>query len=735
MKKNTLWLSLLLTLSVILTGCSTTTHPSKDTSSSTASDTMVHTKTADKKLLTFNSCTDLQNTLTKHFEAKRKEIRTRRKQQFLRGLVSAPMEMLTDSAALEKTTSNGVMKESGAAVSGASSDVQRVSRTNVQEFGVDEADIVKNDAHHIYMIKDNTIRIIKTENGTLTPIASVNIDEEDFRPRELYVDHNTLTVIGSYEVDETKDKNIETEKEPLIDDVVSAVFGTAHAMIRPDYYSRYQQMTAAVVFDITNRTHPKQKRMVSVEGNYTNSRKIGDVVYLITNKYNNWYYDGPIRPFALPKFVDTAQKSDREIIKCGNIHYVPHFERPNYLIIAAVNTNDMKQKVGREMIVGSGHQLYASLKSLYITRNKYGHWYQPDHAPTTEIYKFGLDKTNIKFAGQAEVKGTVLNQFSMSEDANGFFRIATQEGNKGARMTILNKDLKETGHLKHIASGERLKSARFMGNKGYLVTFKNVDPLFVLDLNPSNPQILGKLKIPGWSDYLHPYKENYLIGIGKEVSPAAEQKKRLTGADVLGVKLSIFDVSDLNNPKEIWKTVIGDQNSYTEALHNHKAFLFDAQENVLALPMTVQKKDGPKRKHWQPTKTVYKGAYVYNVSLNDGFKLRGRATHYPNNYWNQKSNRRHGNHDFDIQRIMFMGDYFYTIAPNTVASHTWKDVKKQAQITLDAKQCEEIYEPMECGLNPQCAMVQKEWQECTIDNETLTKTCEQKTDFMRCKSK
>ena len=342
-----------------------------------------------------------------------------------------------------------------------------------------------------------------------------------------------------------------------------------------------------------------------------------------------------------------------------------------------------------------------------------------------------------QFVGEkGEVIGTVLNQFSMSEDVDENFRIATQENKKGARMTILNKKLVQTGFVKNIAPGENIKSVRFMGDKGYMVTFKNVDPLFVIDLNPTDPKILGKLKIPGWSDYLHPFKENYLIGIGKEVSPEAEFKKRLTSSDVEGVKLSIFDITDLENPKEIWKKVIGEQGSYTEALNNHKAFLFDAKTGILALPMTVNQKDGAKRNNWQPTKTVYKGAFVYDVSVENGFELRGKATHYNDKYWEQsKEERRYGNHEFDIQRVIFIGDNFYTIAPNTIASHDWENVEKIEQITLDQKACEAISEVMECGLATQCKTVQKEWEECSIDNEDFSKSCTSKTQFLRCEGK
>ena len=336
----------------------------------------------------------------------------------------------------------------------------------MQEFGVDEADIIKNDGKYIYMIRQNSVRIIETNNGKLTPVANFEVEKEGFYPREMYVDGDILTLIGNYS--EEIEPEIEVDLEPNIIDEVSGLAAEVISDIEPamrkmaigiapgGYYStynRYKQMTTSVTFDVSNRAKPTQTRMVSVEGNYQSSRKIDGIVYLVTNKYqdNFWGQPRPIEPFPMPVFRDTAFESEKIVGECGTVDYMPNFETPNYLIVAAIDTNDLNEKVGRKMILGSGNQIYASAKNLYVTKNKYWYGWGQNNTPTTEIYKFSLNGTEVQFEEKGEVIGTVLNQFSMSEDADENFRIATQENKKGARMTILNKKLVRTGFVKNIA--------------------------------------------------------------------------------------------------------------------------------------------------------------------------------------------------------------------------------------------------------------------------------------------
>ncbi len=193
---------------------------------------------------------------------------------------------------------------------------------------------------------------------------------------------------------------------------------------------------------------------------------------------------------------------------------------------------------------------------------------------------------------------------------------------------VLDQNLDIYGRLENLAPGEQIYSARFMGNRCYLVTFKKVDPLFVIDLtDPGQPEVLGELKITGYSDYLHPYDENHVIGIGKEAVAAEEGDF----AWYQGVKISLFDVSDVANPKEIAKYEIGDRGTDSPVLNDHKAFLFDRSKNLLVLPVSVAEIDPSQypggMPSWAYGEVVWQGAYVFDISLERGLELRGKITH------------------------------------------------------------------------------------------------------------
>ncbi len=277
----------------------------------------------------------------------------------------------------------------------------------------------------------------------------------------------------------------------------------------------------------------------------------------------------------------------------------------------------------------------------------------------TVIHKISIADGRIEYATNGEVPGYVLNQFSMDENS-GYFRIATttnqfwggpmlsvqsavrtvaqdaavksqviaeQVTEKPAQAVaqpivppqprsesknhvyILDSSMKITGKLEDLAPGERIYSVRFIGDKGYMVTFRQIDPLFVIDLTPDSPKVLGFLKIPGVSDYLHPYDENHLIGVGRD---ATEQGM------VQGLKLSLFDVTDVSSPRELSKYIIGERGTHSEALNDHKAFLFSREKSLLAIPVSLV--EGGNYNAWN-------GAFVFNVDLTNGFTLKGKITH------------------------------------------------------------------------------------------------------------
>ena len=189
--------------------------------------------------------------------------------------------------------------------------------------------------------------------------------------------------------------------------------------------------------------------------------------------------------------------------------------------------------------------------------------------------------------------------------------------------------------------------------------------IFVIDLaNPSNPNVLGKLKIPGYSDYLHPFDENHIIGIGKDTVEAEENLKDQRNLDFAwyqGIKMAVFDVSDVENPIELHKIIIGDRGTNSEALHNHKAFLFDREKNLLVIPITLAEIKGEKTSDNQHGEYTFQGAYVFDLTLKNGFQLQGKVSHYDDDQAYKKSGY-YFSGDASIRRSLYIDNILYTLS-------------------------------------------------------------------------
>jgi uncharacterized secreted protein with C-terminal beta-propeller domain len=282
--------------------------------------------------------------------------------------------------------------------------------------------------------------------------------------------------------------------------------------------------------------------------------------------------------------------------------------------------DDVQQISNMTILMGGSSTMYVSMDNLYIT---YSTWKEGQY---TSIYRVSVDESELNFEAKGSVPGYVLNQYSMDE-YNGYFRIATtwQNITQVNNVYVLNMNMSVIGKLENLAESERIYSVRFMGDKSFMVTFRQIDPFFVLDLsNPTQPKVAGELKIPGYSSYLHLYDENHVIGLGKEDSK---------------VKLSLFDVSNVNDPKEIAKyTVEGDWTD-SQALYDAKAFLFNREKQLLAIPISITNYgvvDVKENETFVQQGGFWQGAYVFTSSTED-FALRGTVTHSENNtepyYW------------------------------------------------------------------------------------------------------
>lgn len=501
--------------------------------------------------------------------------------------------------------------------------------TNVQVEGVDEADVIKNDGRYIYFVAGNRLVIVDAGNPANMSVISKIVLDDMSGFSEMYLTGNLLTVLGY------------TYEDVYMTDASDG------GKLMPDRYIPGKSYTFAQVYDISNKTNPIMTREYRIEGSVLSSRVKDGNLYLITNKWA-YYYGGDIMPRAediLPYQYDSTVSDDSKMIQPGDIAYLPYPVDNSFMTISVmdINSNDA---VNSETVMGGGSTVYMSLNALYIVKPVYYYWPvsigMTDEIPTdgsgsaeatkapepeepkTAVYKYDLVGKTVQYAGTGEVKGDILNQFSMDE-FNGNFRIATTlwtENGTVNNVYILDKNMNNTGSVENLAPGERIYSVRFSGNTGYVVTFRNMDPLFVLDLsNPSNPKVTGELKIPGFSNYLHPVGDGLLLGLGVETNEVyikdENGKEIVTGFQTGGLKLSLFDVSDPYNPLEIDTLVIGKQGSYSEAQYNHKAFTWWPEKNAALFSAQINNSVG-----YNDYNSWQEGAVIVNI-INRQLSLKG----------------------------------------------------------------------------------------------------------------
>ena len=381
------------------------------------------------------------------------------------------------------------------------------------------------------------------------------------------------------------------------------------------------------------------------------------------------------------------------------------------MLTVSVDLSDLAKEAEISTYLGDSESIYSSKDNMYITFSSYK---KDDAVPLdeeialrkvfdnsaynkiTSIYRFRLEDGKMNCKATGEVKGSVLNQFSMDE-SDGYFRIATTVGEVTGvgenvsknNMYVLDKDLKLVGSIEDIAPGEKIYSVRFMGDRAYMVTFRKVDPLFVIDMSvPEEPKILGKLKIPGYSDYLHPYDENHIIGFGKDAAVVSDEEgswgwadESGTAAYYQGMKIALFDVTDPENPIEMWKEEIGDRGTESPLLNNHKALLFSKEKNLLAFPISVATIDEKNSWAWSYGDTTFVGAYVYELTLENGFVLKAKLTDLTEDDWKKNGYYYYG--DKSIDRLIYIDNNLYTISDSGYSSYSLEDFSKIGSLKID----------------------------------------------------
>ena len=501
------------------------------------------------------------------------------------------------------------------------------STTNIQVEGVDEADIIKTDGTYLYQILGQEIVISKIYPDDEMKVVSRTIFPDSIYPQEIYLDEQRLTVVAL-------DYSAHTSAQSAAR--MSLMFNPANTQI--------------MVYDVTRREAPVKVRTVEVDGSPVSTRKIDSVIYLVTQK---WLSRELLEDETTVFYRDSAKGEIQLEVGLDSICYFPDVRHDAYLTVLAFDVADGSKEANVDVYLGAGRNIFMSNEHLYVALEQ---WTEAgemqDGKAQTLVHKFNVVGTDIRYQGMGLVSGSILNQFSMDE-YDGYFRIATTDrgGEASNNVYILDQRMKVVGTLEGLAPGEQIYSVRFMGDKGYLVTFELIDPLFVIDLeDPANPRVLGELKIPGFSNYLHPLDETTLLGIGQDTDVANANGRPVV--EEKGIKLAIFDVSDVRNPQELHVEIIGEAGSYSQALYNHKAVLF--YDDVLALPVSLAKSG----------KIDFQGAVAYQISKEAGFSMLGKVTHH-------REGKPAGDdwHHRDVSRSLIIDNVFYTVSDQFIKAN------------------------------------------------------------------
>ena len=383
----------------------------------------------------------------------------------------------------------------------------RYSQTNVRQSGVDEGDIAKTDGTYLYVREDNgrTIDIIDAGKGQLEKYNEITLEKE-YTIQEFYIDTDRKKLVAVCQKECTDADN----KKQV---------GTA---------VRQQTKTAAVTYDISDIKKPVKEGEVTQSGTYNSSRMADGYLYLFSEYYtgSNVVKDKPVT--YVPMVNDKAMSQSSICLPPENCGMM-------YEVISSVDISKPDETADHKAILSEGGQMYVSKKNIYYYEEE---WTGNGKQEKTLLRKLSYKKGKLAVVAQKTFRGYLNDSFSIDE-YDGYLRMVVTRGKTNA-VYVLDQKLKLTGKITNLAKDERVYSARFLGNTGYFVTYKETDPLFSVDLsNPKNPKILGRLKIPGFSNYLHFYGEDKLLGIGMDV----DKKGDVTD----GVKLSMFDISDKKN--------------------------------------------------------------------------------------------------------------------------------------------------------------------------------------------
>ena len=609
------------------------------------------------------------------------------------------------------------------------------STTNIQVTGVDEPDFLKNDNKYAYILSQDKLTIIDAYPGDAAKVVSkVGLDVKGEYLQNMFLNKDRLVIFYNDNKEQYAIPQYDYIPSPIYTPVTHAVIIDVSDKENPKILKNYEvsgyytgaRMIGDYVYFISNSyvdyVHPmppilRGASSIAImpdvyyfdnpEPNYNfntittfnifsdeiNSKTFmmgatgtlyvsNDAVYLSYQKYQPYYYGQSYSKdrffksimFLLPDAVQTQIKA----IDSSNLD-----ESQKWAQIS-----DLLQNTYNKMSESDKNALFDKIQRAVT---EYDVNVQQDYRKTI-IQKFAINNGTVSYVAKGEVSGYLLNQYSMDAFEKRF-RVATTSEyftSKGATTTnnvyVLDESLNIVGSLEKVAPEESIYSARFMGEKLYLVTYQRIDPFFVIDLSTDTPKVLGVLKIPGYSSYLHPYDDTHIIGIGKET-----KQNQYGGLQPLGVKVTLFDVSDVANPVTVDSYTIGGPGTDSEILNDPKALLFDKEKNILSIPVFQQYYGGPipleggmvenssgattSGEGGTPAKIMpprpippnnWRGFYVFGVDPVKGFSLKGTVEHYNGTSYD---------YSYGNSRSFYIDDSLYTVTSGFMKINDLSNIK------------------------------------------------------------
>lgn len=613
--------------------------------------------------------------------------------QMARSFMVDDQMVLFDSAESAEAPSPATMSKSGGS---------EYSTTNVQVQNVDEPDYLKNDSKYVYIVSGNTLSIIDAypaESAKLILKIALDIDSQyiqnmflnddrlvifyngqsddelipqyDFIPRRSYssVTHALIidvsdkerpTILKDYSIDGhfmdarmignyayfVTNSNVDYQypRLPVImEDSIKIMTPDAFYFDNAEQFSNFNTLTAIDIFG--DKINSESFLM-----GYTGTFYVSKDNFYLTYQQNApfGFYENSSRDrffdIIVPLLPNNIQEQIKAIQDDSSINSSAQWVKISELMQKSYNQMDKNEK----------EELFEKIREAL---NEYDAKIQEDTRKTI-IHKISIDEDKIEYIAKGSVPGRLLNQFSMDENGDRF-RVATtteyyiqhQGTIRANAVYVLDEQLSIVGELDEIAPDESIFSARFMGDRLYLVTFQQIDPFFVIDLSTDTPKILGELKIPGFSNYLHPYDEEHVIGIGRDTKEIEEGR-----VQQLGIKIALFNVADVKNPIVADDIIIGDSSTHSEALYEHKSFFFDKNSDILSIPISGDAKslNGiSSSKKIAPDHNRWNGFYIFDLNSSDGFNLKGTVMHSEGLY--QMSNAR----TFYIDEVLYTASKGY----------------------------------------------------------------------------